>query len=220
MRCGATCSRLASSRTTSSRACSLRPQRSCRWPRGRCACNCPRMEIRRCPTSGVLTHRSAQVESCFGVLSALQASRRRPGVGVLTSLLQLCAHNDVAARVVDIWALVAAERLRVTPHMLSAALRCCALAARDCPEARTLAARLEAQLRDRWLAAAGVTWRSDHSYCAAFNALLGFHAAAAHFDAGLATWQVRPAILSLWPALCSARARRQRCALFAPHACA
>lgn len=133
-----------------------------------------------------------QVETCFGVLATLRSNRLKPGVGVICNLLQLCARNDTSARVLDIWALVEADRLRVTPHVLSAALACCARCVRECTEVAQLAMRLEKHTRERWMDAA--LWRRSQStesdFRVAFNALLAYHAAAERFDHGLATWQV------------------------------
>ena len=132
------------------------------------------------------------METCFGLLSTLRANRVKPGVGVMCNLLQLCAHNDTSARVLDIWALMEAERLRVTPHVLSAALACCARCVQECPEVLQLAMRLEKLLREQWIDT--TLWRScptaEARFRVAFNALLAYHAAAERFDHGLATWQV------------------------------
>lgn len=133
---------------------------------------------------------------CFGVLSTLRANRLKPGVGVLCNLLQVCARHDTSARVLGIWALVEADRLRVTPHVLSAALACCARCVKECPDVVQLAMRLEKQLRERWIDA--TLWRrcstAEMNYRVAFNALLAYHAAVGRFDHGLATWQVCTAL--------------------------
>jgi hypothetical protein len=132
------------------------------------------------------------VETCFGVLSTLRANRVKPGVGVLCNLLQVCARNDTSARVLDIWALVEAEKLRMTPHVLSAALACCAKCVRECPDVAKLALRLEKQLQERWMDAS--LWHrcttTEANFRVAFNSLLAYHAAAQWFDHGLETWQV------------------------------
>lgn len=133
------------------------------------------------------------------MLSTLRANRLKPGVGVLCNMLQLCARNDTSARVLDIWALVEADRLRVTPHVLSAALACCARCVQECPEVLQLAMRLEKQLRERWIDT--TLWRrcptAETNFRVAFNALLAYHAAAERFDHGLATWQVSATLNSV-----------------------
>lgn len=126
------------------------------------------------------------------MLATLRSNRIKPGVGVLCNLLQVCSRNDTSARVLDIWALVEADRLRFTPHMLSAALACCARCVHESQEISRLALRLEIQLRERWIDAS--LWQrlpgNETNFRVAFNALLAYHAAAGRFDHGVATWQV------------------------------
>lgn len=119
-----------------------------------------------------------QVETCFGVLSTLRAARIKPGVGVLCNLLQLCARHDTAVRVLDIWALVSEERLRLNPHVLSAMLTCAAAAAGESPEVARLVVRIGGVLRARWLDAAAGPRPDVRGWRVAFNALLSYHAAA------------------------------------------
>lgn len=128
---------------------------------------------------------------CFGVLSALRAARIKPGVGVLCNLLQLCARCDTALRVLDIWALAAAEGLRLNAHVLSAMLTCAAAAAGESAEVARLAARIERVLRSRWRQAAAGSRPDERGWRVAFNALLTYHAAARQWRDGMAVFAVR-----------------------------
>eukprot|EP00892_Ulva_mutabilis_P007982 jgi/Ulvmu1/5556/UM023_0092.1 len=129
-----------------------------------------------------------QVEACFGVLCALRAARIKPGVGVLCNLLQLCARQDTAIRVLDIWALVDTERLRLNPHVLSAMLTCATAAAGESPEVPRLVARIEAVLRERWLEAAAGPRPDTRGWRVAFNGLLTYYAAARSLREGMAVF--------------------------------